>query len=147
MSDLLAIPLPSGLGVRFQDLTPTRGDAILLAAGKELPPDGTIGQLLAIEAKIGYEAMVKEVTSGPLKTKPITQRVKDPATGEEVEVKIGEEPDLNHPENKWVTYDPDATSPFSNKDHSVLKSLYMDRNKTAPGEVAAIMGKAIPVAQ
>lgn len=149
MSDkgiLQAIVLPSGLGVRYRDLTPKQGDAILEAAGKEIPPDATISVLLAVEAKLGYEAMVVQVTAGPCRSSPVLQKVKNPETGAEEPVKVGEEPDVNHPDNKWVAFDPDAESPFSNKDHSVLKSIYMARNKAAPGEVAAIMGKATPVA-
>lgn len=144
---LHAIVVPSGIGVRFADLSPTKGDAILLAAGKELPPDGKLVDLLAIEAKMGYEAMVKEVTAGPCKMKPILRAVKDPDTGKEEPVQVGEEPDVNHPDNKWTAYDPDAPTPFSNKDHGVLKSIYIERNKAAPSEVAAILGKAMTVAK
>lgn len=133
MSDLLAIVLPSGLGVRFQDLTPSQADAITLAAAKELPPDGLMVELTQLQARHGLEAMIKEVTKGSCKRDDSGQFV------------------INHPDNVWEKFNPDLPSASYNhfitspKDHSVLKQLFIDRNLVSPSEVATIMGKMVAV--
>src|SRR5258708_32824393 len=63
--DLFAIVLPSGIGVRFQDLDGEQSDAVLLAAAKQLPQDGTVMEMTQIEAREGVAARIKQVTRGP----------------------------------------------------------------------------------
>ncbi len=150
MSDMLAIVLPSGVGLRFRDLTPTEGDKVLLAAGKTLNPDSTVAELELTEIRMGLEVMIQQVTDGPCKTK--TTQV--PIIGQKAEdgsqlTRSVEESDVNHPENVWKKFDPDAYEGLvqTNKDHNLLKQLYTARNRVYRGEVDAILGKAQTVAR
>lgn len=153
--DLTAIVLPSGLGVRFRGLSPSQLDSVLANAAKDMTPDATYIELTLREQQMGLEAMIKEVTTGPCKKSSIKTMVKvkhKDASGAVTEVEeekiIGMEFDVNHPDNKWQMFNPDAYEDFieEGRDHSVLKSIYSDLHRTHPSEVAAIMGKAVPVA-
>lgn len=150
MADLLAAVLPSGVGVRFRDLTPSEGDKVLLAAGKTLTPDSTQADLELAEIKMGLEAMIQQVTAGPCKTKktPVPILGKKNEDGSQA-MTIVEEPDVNHPENDWKDFDPDAPgaydAAFKNKDHSALKQIYVSRNRAFRSEVDAILGKVVTV--
>ena len=170
MKDMLAIVLPSGMGVRFVDLTPRQSDQILLTAAQELPPDGTFTQLGMLEAKAGIEAMIKQVTNGPCKSSPptiapgseafaaATKAIADLATAGKLDeakasldslsrLSVGG-PDPNHDANDWRVFDPEQYDDVVEdvRDHIVLKRIYQERNRVSPAEVAAIMGKAVTVA-
>lgn len=158
MRDMIAVVLPSGTGVRFQDLSPSQVDAVLLAASEELPPTTTsLTQLTLVETRLGVEAMVKEVTVGPCVAVPDEREVEveedDPdKPGEKRKVTqkvlVGHKYDVNHPENKWVKFNPEKYDEMiaNGKDWSTIKTIYSARNRVSPGEVALIMGKAVTVA-
>ncbi len=143
--DLTAVVLPSGLGIRFADLTAKQADEILVSAAKMMTPTSTNIELIATETRMGAEAMIKQVTKGPVKKKPVLKADGTPAT--DVHGKPIEEDDINSPQNVWVPFDPDQYDLVirSPKDHAALKQIYTQRTKCGADEVAAIMGKAVTV--
>lgn len=154
MQDLQAMVLPSGIGIRFCDLTPKQLDDVLLAAAKSLPADGTNIELALIETRLGIEVMLQEITRGLCaKVDVMVEELDAPAPAGKPTGKMvasGEKVfDLNAPTNVWVPFAKDeyAQSIKSAKDHTVLKSLYQTRSKANPLEVMAILGKVIPVAR
>ena len=170
--DLFAIVLPSGIGVRFQDLDGEQSDAVLLAAAKQLPQDGTVMEMTQIEAREGVAAMIKQVTRGPCLRADVNVKPEDRAAAEQaiadavaakqwavvaasaerLQVLGTGEYDPNHPQNVWVPWDPDADGAYKktfpgSRDHSVLKQIYQYRTRVSGAEVAAILGKAVKVAR
>src|SRR5258708_31799979 len=81
--DLFAIVLPSGIGVRFQDLDGEQSDAVLLAGAKQLPQGGTVMEMTQIEAREGVAAMIKQVTRGPCLRADVNVKPEDRAAAEQ----------------------------------------------------------------
>lgn len=112
--------------VRVIELLPDEKDDLMLQAAKAVGQDASIIELKKREWKMGVLSMIKQVST-------------EPVTG-----------DPNGPDVKWKSYDyqtieTDYSKLFTSKDHALLVAAFRSFHEVTDDEVAAIVGKALPV--
>ncbi len=158
---VLSLPLCSGRGVRFRQLSPSDRDTVAGRAARQIDEDATKIDFRLAELREGVKAMLVAVTKNPvIATAPATaidtEGPRDPhgGAGAKARARPAAEPDPLANENLWEPLNVERLSMpgplsydalFTPKDDDLLCKLYERYHEVTPKEVDAIVGKALEV--